>query len=208
MNTRTIIRIRTVSSTESRLTVQCLKVFANQYYNYLNIANYYDNITTIYNKYHKGGYAMNKKQNKAYVCSIIIGIVLLLIGLIIQIPGGALTTYEIMDGNLTDSYVFSNKYSAIDEYVGGDAYNYIIGASLVAGRISGTMTTKAIFIVGGIICICLGLTLRSIRKKETLANEPVTVNNKTVEKSEEYINNEENEKTDETASSETQEHME
>ena len=55
--------------------------------------------------------------------------------------------------------MLDNKYSASDEYVGGDAYNFIIGASLVAGRISGTMTTKAIMIVSGVLCVTLGLTL-------------------------------------------------
>ena len=106
------------------------------------------------------------KPNKAYICSIIIGIILVLVGLLIQIPGGALTTYESLDGSKTEYYVFDDKYSSIDEYVGGDAYNYIIGASLVAGKISGTMTTKAIFIACGILCICLGITLLSLTKKE------------------------------------------
>ena len=107
---------------------------------------------------------MTKKQNKAYLCSIIIGLFLVLTGLITQTPGGALTTYENLNGNSTDYYVFDNKYSSIDEYVGGDAYNYIIGASLVAGKISGIMTTKAVFVVGGALCLCLGITLKLLIK--------------------------------------------
>lgn len=108
----------------------------------------------------------SNKKNMAYLCSIIIGVVLFLVGLFIQVPGGALTTYESLDGQKTEYYAFDDKYTTIDEYVGGDAYNYIIGATLVAGKISGAMTTKAIFIVGGTLCICLGITLILSTKKE------------------------------------------
>jgi hypothetical protein len=111
--------------------------------------------------------------NKAHLCPIIIGIILLLIGLIIQVPGGALTTYELLDGDSTTNYTFDNKYSAIDEYVGGDAYNYIIGASLVAGKTAGTMVAKSVFIVGGSVCICLGITL-ALLKEKTIVNNPIS----------------------------------
>ena len=112
--------------------------------------------------------------NKAHYCPIIIGIILVLVGLIIQIPGGALTTHELLDGDSTTSYVFDNKYSAIDEYVGGDAYNYIIGASLVASKITGAIVAKSIFIVGGVMCFCFGLTLALLRKSENV-NEPISI---------------------------------
>lgn len=129
---------------------------------------------------------MNKGQTKAYLCPIIVGIVLIIVGIIIQMPGGALTTFEPLDGESTEQYVFDNKYSAIDEYVGGDAYNFIIGASLVAGKISGTMTTKAIMIVSGVLCVTLGLTLMLYQKnrqqeritsvqEESVSKQPVTV---------------------------------
>ncbi|MBQ7914641.1 MAG: hypothetical protein IJZ28_02540 [Clostridia bacterium] len=106
------------------------------------------------------------KKKKAYICPIIIGIILILVGLFIQVPGGALTTFESLDGDSADHYVFDDRYSSIDEYVGGDAYNYIIGASLVAGKISGTMTTKTICIVGGTLCLCAGITLKMLTTKE------------------------------------------
>lgn len=102
---------------------------------------------------------MNKDRSKAYLCPVIIGVFLIIVGFIIRVPGGILTTYESLDGVSSDQYAFDDKYSAIDEYVGGDAYNFIIGASLVAGKISGTMTTKAIMIVSGVLCVTLGLTL-------------------------------------------------
>jgi phage terminase large subunit-like protein len=59
-----------------------------------------------------------------------------------------------------------DNYSAIKEYVGGDAYNYIIGASLVGGRISGVFAMKAIFISVGILIFCAGLICLSFVKKE------------------------------------------
>lgn len=95
------------------------------------------------------------KSQKPYMCPIIIGILLVLIGLIIRVPGGALTTYKSLDGESAGGYyAFDNRYSSIDEYVGGDAYNYIIGASLVAGKTAGVIAAKAISIVGGAICFC------------------------------------------------------
>ena len=72
------------------------------------------------------------KSQKPYMCPIIIGILLVLIGLIIRVPGGALTTYKSLDGESAGGYyAFDNRYSSIDEYVGGDAYNYIIGTETV-----------------------------------------------------------------------------
>lgn len=111
---------------------------------------------------------MSNNIKNAYKYPLIIGAILILIGLFIKVPGGALTTYEGLNGEKTEYYVFDDTYSSIDEYVGGDAYNYIIGASLVAGKISGTMTTKAIFVVGGAICLCLGLAMADLKKKEVI----------------------------------------
>lgn len=122
---------------------------------------------------------MTKKRNLAFLCPIIIGLVLVVVGLFIRMPGGALTTYSFQNGKSTDHYNFDNRYSTIDEYVGGDAYNYIIGASLIAGKISGTMTVKAICIVSGILCACFGLTLMMLQeeKKSTELNTAATIHN-------------------------------
>ena len=90
----------------------------------------------------------NKKRTAALVV-IAAGIILIIAGLMIAVPGDYLTTYERLGG--------SNGYSYIREYVGGDAYNYITGASLVAGHISGTMAMKAVFIAVGVLVTCMGL---------------------------------------------------
>lgn len=94
-------------------------------------------------------------MKKTYICPIILEIIFILYEFSIKIPGVALTTSETLDGSGTNYYVMDNKYSAIDEYVGGAAYNFEIGASLIAG----TMISKNIFIVSGAICICFGITM-------------------------------------------------
>lgn len=114
------------------------------------------------------------KNKKPYMCPILIGILLILIGLIIRVPGGALTTYKSLDGESAGGYyAFDNRYSSIDEYVGGDAYNYIIGASLVAGKTAGVIAAKAISIVGGAICFCFGLTLKMMEPEAPSVESPV-----------------------------------
>jgi len=79
---------------------------------------------------------------------IIVGIILFVVGLFIPTPGEKLSTY---------SFQTSPEYSQIEEYVGGDAYNYIIGASLVGGKIAGTIAMKGVFIGVGVLIACIGL---------------------------------------------------
>ena len=88
---------------------------------------------------------MTKKV--ASVVVILVGAALIVAGIAVAVPGDHLTTWPLLD----------DGYSYIREYVGGDAYNYIIGASLVAGHISGTLTMKAVFIAAGAIAACIGL---------------------------------------------------
>lgn len=62
------------------------------------------------------------------------------IGLITPISGGALTTYESFNGEVTDDYVFDDKYSSIDEYV------------------------------GGMLCLCFGITMKMLQKNEIIVD--------------------------------------
>jgi uncharacterized membrane protein len=132
---------------------------------------------------------MSKKN--AWIVPVIIGAILVIVGIFIQIPGGALTTRARLDGESTENYTFDDTYSAIDEYVGGDAYNYIIGASLVAGKIAGTMTTKAICIVGGFMCIAFGVALLMLTqpdsKKQAPAQHALPAKTETIEVSAEPV---------------------
>ena len=113
------------------------------------------------------------KSIKAAYIPIVFGIFLLMIAFFTNVPGGALITKEDSNGLNTTYYVFDNKFSAIDEYVGGDAYNFIIGASLVAGKMSGAMVSKSIYITGGLLSICAGLTMLKMQndEKEKIAAE-------------------------------------
>ena len=85
----------------------------------------------------------------------VVGVILFITGLAIKVPSKELTTYSSL----------GKKYSVIEEYVGGDAYNYIIGASLVGGEIAGAKTQKAIFISFGLLLLCNGMFL-FVKEKE------------------------------------------
>lgn len=103
---------------------------------------------------------------KKHVPTIIItiGVILFCVGLFKQIPSKQLKTYSS-----------SSQYSVIEEYVGGDAYNYIIGAALVGGEIAGAMTQKAVFMSVGALIFCIGLVmLAQWRGNEPDAEKQVT----------------------------------
>ena len=72
------------------------------------------------------------------VIIIIIGLTLLIIGLVYEIP--------------SREFYFSD----LKKYVGGDAYNAIIEGSLRGGEISGAIISKAIYICSGIITMSIG----------------------------------------------------
>ena len=118
-----------------------------------------------------------KLKNNEFLCPVVFGIIMIIIGFCIRIPGGVLTTYSSLDGEKVEEnyYSFDNAYSAIDEYVGGDAYNYEIGASLVAGKTAGAMASRSIFIVGGLMCICFGFTLMLLQKKGNIVMNNISM---------------------------------
>ncbi len=89
------------------------------------------------------------------IVTVAIGVILFIVGLTIKIPSKELTTYSFR----------SDDYSVIEEYVGGDAYNYIICASLVGGEIAGAKTQKAIFISMGSLIFAIGLLAYSFSKE-------------------------------------------
>lgn len=110
-------------------------------------------------------------KKKISVLVMVIGLVLFIVGLFIKIPSKELTTYSSL----------SDKYSVIEEYVGGDAYNYIIGASLVGGEIAGAKAQKAIFISIGSFIFVIGLLAYSFSKenieKTAKVNAPLSTEN-------------------------------
>ena len=56
----------------------------------------------------------------------------------------------------------SFSFSSIKEYVGGDAYNGMIEASLRGGQISGAMASKAIYTCGGVVTASIGILILAI----------------------------------------------
>lgn len=89
---------------------------------------------------------------------LILGFIMVIVGaFVLKVPGQDLTdssTYE-PKGDLPVNGDGSSR-SYIDKYVGGDAYNYIIGANLVGSRITGIIVAKAILISIGLLISSLG----------------------------------------------------
>jgi len=107
----------------------------------------------------------------ASIFVIVVGIAMIIVGLfVVSVPGDSLTTYSFSD----------KEYSEISEYVGGDAYNYMIGANLVGAKITGAIIAKAISICVGIALACIGiLSINRISCQETIANKLDSLINET-----------------------------
>ena len=76
-------------------------------------------------------------SNLIPVVCLAIGIILLVIGLCVSIPSDYINSYSMT------------------EYVGGDAYNFIIAAGIRGGHIAGAQITKAIYIAVGLLIACV-----------------------------------------------------
>lgn len=112
---------------------------------------------------------------------IIIGVVLalglILFGCLFKIPSKkiSISSYKGADWSADTG----------TEYVGGDAYNYQMEASLKAGWVSGTMAVKAITISSGVIllviCFIADTKLREMsRQNELLYKISESVKNENV----------------------------
>lgn len=73
-----------------------------------------------------------------------------IVGIIIIIAGFILLLHNT---NIPSDIFY---FSSIKTYVGGDAYNAMIEASIRGGKIAGAMAESAIYKVSGIITMCLG----------------------------------------------------
>ena len=69
-------------------------------------------------------------KKTAGIIGVILAIVFVVLGFTTSVP---------------DKYIRSYGSNKMTEYVGGDAYNFIIEASLRGGEISGALTAKAIY---------------------------------------------------------------
>lgn len=81
---------------------------------------------------------------------ILFAIALILFGALYPIPAKHLNT---------NSYSYKSKWTESygEEYVGGDAYNYQMEASLKAGYMSGVMAMKSISVASGILLFFITL---------------------------------------------------
>ncbi len=79
--------------------------------------------------------------------TLIAGVFLLQTGLSYEIPSREFSMYMI------------------EEYVGGDAYNGIIEASVRGGEIAGAIMAKSIYICSGIVTISIALSVAVISRK-------------------------------------------
>lgn len=100
-------------------------------------------------------------MKKTYSIIIIsIGVILIFMGLFKSVPSKQLTDSSILKDSV--------EYSYIKKYVGGDAYNYIIGSNLVGAEITGTIISKAIYLSSGSIILSLGLFSLLFKDKQTI----------------------------------------
>lgn len=103
-----------------------------------------------------------KKRTEFHTIVLIVGIIFLIVGVFYQIP----------DREIPWDY---------EEYVGGDAYNIMIEASIRGGEIAGATVTKAIYTVFGFSLLLLStfLRMRSQANSIPAPNERKNENNTT-----------------------------
>lgn len=105
-----------------------------------------------------------KNKKMIAMVGVLLALVLAGTGLFLSVPEKKISSYSLSK----NGYV---------EYVGGDAYNYIIEASLRGGEISGTLAMKGALIAGGAILLFLSLGMyvdaMPVPEKKKEANEQV-----------------------------------
>ena len=92
-------------------------------------------------------------NNIVPVACLVIGIVLIFVGLGVRTPSSYISSY------------------AMTEYVGGDAYNFIIEACMRGGRIGGAVAAKAVYICAGFVVACMSALKINVIKPEKEKNK-------------------------------------
>lgn len=106
----------------------------------------------------KANIASKIDVTRTVLCNIIpaacfvIGLILLIVGLSVDIPSDYISSYSMT------------------EYVGGDAYNFIIEAGLRGGQIAGAQMTKAIYTAVGLLIACVSALKIHVVKPEKESN--------------------------------------
>lgn len=89
-------------------------------------------------------------MKKSHIFGILVAIALIIFSIAYPLPEKHLRTSGY-------SYGLDWSEDRGEEYVGGDAYNYQMEASLKAGYFSGIMTAKVMTFVGGLLLFFLSL---------------------------------------------------
>lgn len=86
----------------------------------------------------------------SHIISFIIALGMIAFGSVYPVPEKYVNV-----SSLSSAYHSNWNENKGAEYIGADAYNYQIEASLKAGYVSGVISMKAIFFVGGMLLLCL-----------------------------------------------------
>lgn len=86
------------------------------------------------------------------VVCLVIGLILIIVGIGMDVPTSYISSYSMQ------------------EYVGGDAYNFIIEACLRGGRIAGAEISKCLYIVIGVLIACVSALKVNIVKPSNEEN--------------------------------------
>ncbi len=112
----------------------------------------------------------------SHILGIILSLVLIVFSLAYPIPEKHVYVYSS-----SDAYYYSWDKNIGAEYLGGDAYNYQVEASLKAGYFTGVVSMKSIVFVGGLLLFFM--TLYSAAKSRSIAEqtEVITSSNEKLE---------------------------
>ena len=102
------------------------------------------------------------KKKTIGAMGICVAVLLLAVGLFTKVPSREISLYSFMD----DGY---------KEYVGGDAYNIQIEASIRGGEIAGAKAAKAIYFSAAAVVLVFSVSLiADAEKKQQGQEDPVT----------------------------------
>ena len=119
-------------------------------------------------------------MNNVSKFGIIVATIMLIIGIFLPVPKKEINTWASADNG------------GYEEYVGGDAYNIQIEASLRGGIIAGRTVAKTVLITVGVMVLFLSLALQTIIEKMNTNKSPIKSNDTSPlqEKSTEHLSKE------------------
>ena len=89
---------------------------------------------------------LESRKTAHSILGMIAGLVLIIVSLTISVPSAQIGSRHL-----------SRRAGGYVQYVGGDAYNIMIEASLRGGEIAGRTTARAVYLTGGIMLFSISL---------------------------------------------------